>query len=426
VRRRWTNWARNVRSSPSEWHTPSSESEVADLVRSARSRKQALRVVGAGHSWSAIAAPEQIGVSLDHHAGIVSQEGDLVTVKAGTRLKDFLRELAVRGRTLPIVGSIAEQSLAGAIATGTHGSSLVHGNLASLVERMRLIDGRGTAHDLTGDRLVASRVHLGALGIVTELTFRTCPAFLLAEVVEGVPVESVAAQLHTIARSADYVKVWWMPHTKHACIFRYERVAEVPAKQPDPARQRWVDDKIMHAWIFPAILRLGRIPRLTQLVSPMIGRGLVKPRRVGPSPLMLSTPYPTRHRETEAALPLAAAPEAFDRLVRMIERDRLTVNFIAEARFVPSDPAWMSPAHGVDTMQLGAYCYGPRSDAYFAAFWREMGALNARPHWGKEMDQDLASLRALYPRIDNFRALRDELDPDRVFGSAFHTRILGA
>lgn len=424
--RRWTNWGRNVRSSPSEWLTPASESEIVDLVRRAHTRKQTVRVVGAGHSWSAIAAPEQIGVSLDRHAGIVSLDGDLATVKAGTRLKDFLRALAERGRTLPIVGSIAEQSLAGAIATGTHGSSLIHGNLASLVERMRIVDGRGEVHDLTGDRLVASRVHLGALGVVTELAFRTCPAFLLAEVIEGIRVADVAAQLPAIARSADYVKVWWMPHTDYACVFRYERADAMPTDQPDPVRQRWIDDKIMHAWVFPAILRLGRIPRLTQLISPLIGKGLVKPRRVGPSPLMLSTPYPTRHRETEAALPLAQAPEAFDRLVRMIDRDRLTVNFIAEARFVPSDPAWMSPAYGVDTCQLGAYCYGHRSDAYFASFWREMRELKARPHWGKEMDQGLDELRALYPRIDDFRALRDELDPDRTFASAFHTRILGS
>jgi L-gulonolactone oxidase len=348
---RWTNWARNVRSSPSEWHAPSSEAEIVDLVRSTRERASTLRIVGAGHSWSAIAAPDQIGASLDRHAGIVeiaggatgSTDGVRVTANAGTRLKDLLRELHRHGRTLEIVGSIAEQSLAGAIATGTHGSSLQHGNLASLVERMRIVDGRGDVHDLTGERLVAARVHLGALGVVTQLTLKTVPRFALAEVVESIPVEQVAAELDAIAHSAEYVKVWWMPHTSRACIFRYHRT-EDSNTGPDPVRQRWIDDKIMHAWIFPAILRLGRIPRLTRLVGPLIGKGLVTPTRIGDSTLMLSTPYPARHRETEAAIPLARAGEAFDRLVRVIERDRLTVNFIVEARFVPADPAWVRRA----------------------------------------------------------------------------------
>ena len=412
-------------------------------MRSTRDRGRTLRVVGAGHSWSAIAAPEQSGVSLDRHAGIVAItsappsallrgpekpdlaiDGSSVTAHAGTRLEDLLRELHAQGRTLAIVGSIAEQSLAGAIATGTHGSSLQHGNLASLVEQMRIVDGRGDIHDLSGDRLIAARVHLGALGIVTQLTLETVTRFALAEVVESVPVEQVGAQLETIARSAEYVKVWWMPHSRSAAIFRYHRTDE-PNTGSDPVRQRWIDDKILHAWVFPALLRLGRIPRLTRLVGPRIGKGLVTPTRIGESALMLSTPYPARHRETEAALPLARAGEAFDRLVRMIERDRLTVNFIVEARFVPADPAWMSPAHGVDTCQLGAYCYGRGADPYFAAFWREMRAIGARPHWGKEMDHTLDEILSLWPRANEFRALRDELDPERTFGSAFHTRILG-
>lgn len=418
---RWSNWAGNVRSSPRAWVRPASEDEIVDAVRGARGRT--MRVVGAGHSWSRIAAPEQIAMQLDAHAGIVARERDEVRVRAGTRLRDFLGALALEGRTLAIVGSIAEQSLAGAIATGTHGSSLVHGNLASLVTAMRLVDGRGEIHELTGDRLVGARVHLGALGVVSELTFRTVPAFQLAETVEVMPVGEVRANLAAIARSAEYVKLWWMPHTRHAAVFRYERTTDANTG-PDPVRQRRVDERL-HRYVFPLVLRLGAIPGLTRRLSPLIARTLVKPRRIGEARLMMSTPHPARHRETEAALPLERAGEAFERLVHCIDRDRLTVNFIVEARFVPADPAWMSPAYGVDTCQLGAYCYGGGSTRYFAAFWREMRALGARPHWGKELDHSADEIRALFPQADAFRALRDELDPARTFASSFHTQILG-
>ena len=125
-------------------------------------------------------------------------------------------------------------------------------------------------------------------------------------------------------------------------------------------------------------------------------------------------------------MPLARAGEALDRTARAIERAGVRVNFPVEVRFVRGDDGWMSPAHGGDTCQLGAYCYGREADAYFAAFWREMRAIGARPHWGKELDHTADEVRALWPLSPRFLALRDALDPERVFASTFHTRVLGA
>jgi FAD/FMN-containing dehydrogenase len=425
VARRFVNWARNITSRPAEWQAPDDEAAVQALVRGAAGRS--VRVVGATHSFSAIAAPEQIAVTLDRLTGIVQCDDARVTVRAGTRLGELNEALAAAGRALPIVGSIAAQTIAGMIATGTHGSSLVHGNLSSLVEGLRLVDGRGEVHALAGDdpRLDGARVHLGALGIVTEVTLRIGPAFQLAETVENVPIGEVPAALAAIACSAEYVKVWWMPHTPFASVFRYERTGDPTSTRPSPVRQRRLDDHL-HTWLFPALLRLGRVRPLVAPISRAVGRSFARPRRVGPSTLMLSTPMPARHRETEAAMPLARAGEALERVVRRIDRDRLTVNFPVEARFVRGDGGWLSPAHGGDTCQLGAYCHGPGSDAYFAAFWREMRELGARPHWGKELDHTAGEVRAAWPLADQFLALRDQLDPARVFASAFHTRVLGA
>ena len=423
--RRFVNWARNVTSRPAEWRAPADEAELSELVRGAGGRS--VRVVGAGHSWSAIAAPEQVAVTTERLTGVVRCDDTRVTVRAGIRLRDLNAALAAEGRALPIVGSIAAQTIAGMIGTGTHGSSLVHGNVSSLVEGLRLIDGRGEVHALAGDdpRLDGARVHLGALGIVTEVTLRIGPAFQLAETVEDVPIGEVPAALEAIARSAEYVKLWWMPHTPFASVFRYERVDEPTSTRPSPVRQRRSDDRL-HTWLFPALLRIGRLRPLVAPISRAVARSFARPRRVGPSTLMLSTPMPARHRETEAALPLARAGEAIERVARRIDRDRLVVNFPLEARFVRGDGTWLSPAYGGETCQLGAYCQGSGSAAYFAAFWREMRELGARPHWGKELDHTAGEVRAAWPLAGKFLALRDQLDPDRVFASAFHTRVLGA
>ncbi len=430
---RFVNWARTVTTRPTAWREPASEAEVAEVVAAAAAAGGRVRVVGAGHSWSAIAAPEDIALTLDGLAGITSvdRERMQVTVAAGTRLRDLNAALDQRGLALPIVGSIAQQSVAGVIGTGTHGSSLVHGNLSSLVESLRLVSGRGEPVSIGGadPRLDGARVHLGALGIVTEVTLRVVPAFRLRETIDNIPLATVAPTLLEIARSAEYVKVWWLPHTKLAQVFRYTRTEEPSSRRPTPITGRWIDDHLLHGGVFPALLAVARrrpawIPPINRALARVY---LDRRPRVAPSALALSTPMPVRHRETEAALPLERSGEAFDRVVHRIDRDGLRVTFPVELRFVRGDSAWMSPAHGADTCQIGAYCSdAPDVDAYFAAFWSELRALGARPHWGKELDHGVDEVRAAYPQADRFRALRDALDPARVFGSAFHTRVLGA
>ncbi|MDP9183906.1 MAG: FAD-linked oxidoreductase, partial [Actinomycetota bacterium] len=94
-------------------------------------------------------------------------------------------------------------------------------------------------------------------------------------------------------------------------------------------------------------------------------------------------------------------------------------------RFVKGDANWLSPAYGGDTCQIGAYSTdGPHRERYFAGFWEAMEGLDARPHWGKELHHTSERIAALYPRFQRFQALRDELDPDRVFDNAFLRQVL--
>lgn len=232
------NWGRNVASHLQAWVMPASEDELAEVVR----RAQRVRVVGAGHSWSAIAAPDDVGVRLDKLTGVVAWNKDTVTVRAGTTLAQLNAELDARGLAMPIVGSIAAQTIAGLTATGTHGSSLVHGNLASFVVRMRGIDGNGERVELPAGAFV----HLGALAAITEIELRVVPAFPLAETVEELPRDRV--DVDAIAGSAEYVKIWWLPHARVAHVFRYARTDE-PARG-NAARTRSFDERL-HRYLFP-------------------------------------------------------------------------------------------------------------------------------------------------------------------------------
>jgi L-gulonolactone oxidase len=411
---------------------PTTEQGVVDVVRSSRDAGTSVRVVGAGHSWSRIAVPEGTAVSLDRLLGPVEIDAarETVSVPAGMRLRDLSAGLLQRGLSLPIVGSIQAQTVAGAIATGTHGSSLTHGNLSTLVTTARVVTGTGEVLEVAdGDeRLDAIRVHLGALGVVTRLRLRIQPAGRLHQTIEQLPVHEVAEALPEIAGSAEYVKVWWLAHARTAQVIRYARTDDAITRRPSAATSRWIDERVMHRSVFPAMVALQRRrPTVTAGLNERLSRlYLGAASQVGPAALMLNTPMPMRHRETEAAVPLSVAPEAVRRVLDLFRDGRPAVSFPLEIRFVRGDESWLSPAYGADTCQIGAYTTeGPDCAAYFDAFWQIMRALGARPHWGKELDHTAAELRPLYPAFGRFLALREVLDPDRVFGSDFHRRILG-
>ena len=131
----FVNWARNVRSQPQEWHTITEEEQLAQVVTQAHQRGQSVKAMGSRHSWSPIAAPDSIALEMHGYNRLldIDRERGLVTVQSGMRLRDLNKRLDNEGLALSILGSVTAQTVAGATATGTHGSSLVHGSLSSLL-----------------------------------------------------------------------------------------------------------------------------------------------------------------------------------------------------------------------------------------------------------------------------------------------------
>jgi len=426
VQPEFRNWSRRHCCAPAAWAHPSTDDEIVALVKAANDSGRTVKVVGAGHSFSAIAMTDGVLVSLDRMDRVVSvdvQRG-LVRVQAGMRLRDFNRALAEHGLSLPIVGSIAEQSLGGLVATGTHGSSLRHGNLATLIVAMRLVSGTGEVVELPeGDpRLLGARVNLGALGIVTEVTLRVESMFAVAE--ESVPMgfEAALAAFPAFIRDHEYAKLWWLPHTDAALLFRGDRVTE-PSNIS--AVQRWIDEHIVNAWVFPAVLWLGnKFPSLIPPLNRVTGAVYFQRRRtVGPPASVLGLAMPPRHFEAEWAVPLAHGAEALRRVRDLAEG--LRVNFILEARVVRGDDNWLSPAYGRDTIQIGTYITNPADRAaFFAGAEAIFADYGGRAHWGKENTLSRAEAERLYPRFADFRDLVGVMDPRGTLRNAVLQRLL--
>lgn len=433
TRHQFVNWARTHGCDPREYHQPGSEAELVALVRRAAMTREPLRAVGAMHSWNDIACTPGYLVNLDRLAAATPMRVDharrRVTVSAGIRLRDLTARLADVGLALSNLGSIDAQSIAGAISTGTHGSGERFGNLATSVVALRMVTGTGEPVELSEDgpdpeAFAAARVGLGALGVITEVTVQCEPAFDLREVSVAVPFERAVRELDEIVAAHEHVKYWWLPHTDAVQVFAMDRTTRRRTRRSPLSR--WLDEGPALERAFATLLRTGArypalIPSCNRLVAALHFRPL---DRIDRGDRLFRVPAIPRHREAEYAVDRAHAATAMTQTRELIEREKLRVNFIVEARFVARDHSLMSPAYGRASCQLGAYmAQSAGIEDYFRGFETRMLALGGRPHWGKEFSADAAALRGVFPRYDDFAAVRARLDPSGVFANDFVRRV---
>ena len=425
-RENWHNWAGNQRDT-AETVTPRGTAEVAALVKQAHADGRTVKPVGSGHSFTAAALTEGVRLRLDHLAGLVAVHGKLVTVQAGMPLSVLNRVLAGHGLALPNLGDIDVQTVAGALATGTHGTGARLGCLSTFVESLTFVDGTGAVVQSTrGDGLFdAVRVGVGALGVLTEVTLRCVDAFVL-RADEGLGrVDEVFAGLAEHVEGNDHFEMYWFPYTDRLQTKANNRV---PVDDRPLGRFRgWLDDSFLSNTVFGAACRVGRrFPGTVRTIARIEARALSPRVYTAPSYEVFCTPRRARFTEMEYALPRSALRDAFTELRKIVDRLPFPVIFPVEVRFTAADDIWLSHGYGRDSAYLAVHQYvGMPYEPYFRAFEQVARDLGGRPHWGKLHWRTAEDLRPAYPRFDDFRAVRDRLDPGRVFANAYTRQLFG-
>lgn len=418
-RRAARNWTGDQVWAPAVVEAPRSEAELVDVVGGA----SRVRVIGSGHSFTDVAATDGVQVSLGRMDQVLDVSGDLVRVQGGIRLRELGAALAARGLAMENLGDVDAQTLAGALATGTHGTGAGLRNLSARVEGMRLVTAEGPVEVAGGDDLRAARVSMGALGVVCEVTLRCVPLYTLRRVDERRPLEETLDRLEELAGARERFEFFAFPYSRWALWRTTERTDDPPA----PRRSRWVEDVVIENGALGAACRLGRaLPRLVPSIDRALGRLASGAERVDRGHRIYANPRLVRFTEMEYAIPRERAAEAARRVFALVRRRRLPVLFPLEVRFGAADDAFLSPSMGRDSCYIAVHVYrGMEFETYFRAVEEIMREYGGRPHWGKRHYRSAAELSGLYPEWDRFAAVRDRLDPGRRFGNDYTARVLG-
>lgn len=430
-------WSGGHAWSPAREARPESVPELADVVGAAAQAGLRVKPIGAGHSFSPIAATDGVQLDLSALSGLsaVDREGGRVRVLAGTPLHQLGPLLGAHGPALANMGDIDRQSVGGALSTATHGTGLGFTGYGGMVTGLRLVTADGAVRwadaDHEPDLFQAARVGLGALGIITEVELRTVPAFLLHARERSEPLDAVVESFVERSRAAEHLEFSWFPGTDLALTKENTRLPLTAGIDPmDPVRTAVMDEFLSHG-VFGGMCRLGaRAPRLVPLLNQVSARGVDQRTYTDVSYRVFVAERAVRFREMEYAVPLERFEEAFAGL-RRIAAERAAagdaVSFPVEVRTVAADDVWLSTAHGRESAYLAVHRYH-REDptAYFAAAEELLVSLGGRPHWGKEHDRDAEWAARAYPRFADFTAQRDAVDPGRVFANPYLERVLGA
>ena len=422
----WTNWAGDQRCEPAVLERPTAVGEVVGAVERAVAAGRCVRVAGSGHSFTGAVLTDGALLSLDRMGALLDADpaSGLVRVEAGIRLHALGQALAEHGLAMANLGDIDEQSIAGAISTATHGTGLTLRNLSAHVRALRLVTAAGEVVELDGgEDLLAARVAVGALGVVTEVTLQTVPAFTLRGVDAPVALAEVLDGLDARADGHRHFEFFVFPHADKALTRTNDAVDDPP--RPRSQLRAYIDDVLVGNYAFQLACAIGRtfpsaIPTLNRLVTRLSGTST----RVDRSDRIFASPRKVRFTEMEYALPRPVAADAIRAIKATAER--YAINFPIEVRFVAADDALLSPAHERETAYVAVHAFkGMEWEPYFRAVEAIADEHGGRPHWGKRHFQTAATLAPRYPGWDRFAAVRARLDPDGVFSNPYTDRVLG-
>ncbi len=391
----WTNWVGNQSFAPVSTASPRDEAEVIALVRQAAERGQGVRVAGAGHSFTPVVQTDGLLLDLSALRGVVATDpaGKRATALPGTLIRDFYEPLWDVGLALRNQGDIDTQQIAGAVATGTHGSGTRYTSLSGVVRGVRLVTATGDVREVGEDDLDllhAAQVSVGMLGVVTQLELEVTDAYRLREHVSLRSWDDVMEHWDELVAEHRHFGMFWLPTEESGALYNLDGHGE---RLADQCYVKVYDE-----------------------VGPDVPDDDTVGRRVDRCYRIFPMVYDANFHELEYFVALDRAPEALTAMRELMQRSLPDSVYPLEVRTVGPDEAFLSPQYRTPTVVISV-SGKPGTDywAYLRSVDALLADLDARVHWGKLHFMTPERLHALYPRAADFIALRRELDPQGMF-----------
>ncbi len=429
----WQNWSRTEAVEPVRIVRPGGAGEIAAAVRDAADDGLRVKAVGAGHSFSSIAAPEGVMVDMSDMDGVVRVDTrtNLVTVEAGMPLWRLNQILDAHGLALENMGDIDRQTVSGAISTGTHGTGERYRGLSWQVSALQMVLADGTVVRCSPEQrpelFAAARIGLGALGIITEVTIQCVPSFQLQAVETPMRLDAVLGGLDELVAENDHFEFYWFPHTDRTLTKQNNRYSMEERKRRPTRLAYWWNEGVTENTLFEMSNRVGaRFPRAVPSLNRLAGRVWNARNYTDVSHRVFASPRRVVFREMEYAVPREALPAVLHDLKARVDERGFKVSFPVEVRFAAADDVWLSTAYGRKTAYVAVHQYHRHGhEEYFKAAADICNAVDGRPHWGKMHWLEAKALGERYAHFNDFLSVRDEVDPERRFTNAYLERVLG-
>ncbi len=421
------NWSHTVTFKVDEFKKPKSEQDVVDLVKAAAASGKNVRVQGAGHSFSQLLTTNDVLVSLDDMPDTCVVNGTQATVNGGIRLKNLIKMLKAKGLALGNLGSVAEQSIAGAFSTGTHGTGLKIPSLSSMVSAVKLVDGQGQVQVVPAADLPAARLSLGLLGIITEVTLDCVPHYQLEYNAYVCRFDDIVDRMDELAASNERARIWWL-RPEMGPGDRVVIITQNPIGAPPgfPANSPNLDNSLIPGFSSNLAFDVGAILGLVLGLSPTPGRF----RRIVKftddyNKVLTMEALPLFHREMEYAIPAEKASIALKEVRHVLDEGDMRLFLPIEVRYAAPETNLLStsldrPKGVVYTGVSTGVAIMNNSAEVFERFEPLMRTLGGRPHWGKHYSLTREDLERMYPIThDTFVKTRRRFDPNNVFLNSY-------
>lgn len=420
----WKNWARNVSCSPMTIESPSTVEEIQELVTKANNNGKKIRVVGSGHSFTEVCATDQIMLDISNLSGIdaVDIAKKQITFWAGTSVREAGVLAIKNGMGQENLGDFDLQTLAGATATGTHGTGLKLTGIAKQIVAFWIVTSTGELIECSAEKnktiFEAGRVSLGTFGIIVKVKLQMVDAYKLKCDTKLVNLPELLPKIPKLLQEHRNLEFFYFPMTDKA-ICKQMNITNKPVK--DSKIKNYINQKIIENTALNLICELTHrfninAQKINQLMASFVGSDT----RINYYNKILATDRNVRFYEMEYNIPTDDFANFFKELSELINAKKYPVFFPIEIRWVQKDDIWLSPTYKRDAVYFAIHTYHKSLvPEYFTDVEQLAMKYQGRPHWGKIHYQNATYLKTVYPKWEEFMKIRKELDPKGTFSNTY-------